>query len=93
VKLLSISAAIACGSSGEAELLQRGMNPTFFRARHEKWTMPPAVETPMMATHLFYGKRFWRFFSATEARENCEALPSSRSRRGDAFEFGDEACG
>src|SRR6266850_435445 len=79
VKLLSISGRLSRAvRAARAELLERGMNPTFFRASGtRKWRWRQRVETPMMATSSFPTESVLAIFSATEARENCEALPSS----------------
>src|SRR6266481_767921 len=79
VKLLSISGRLSRAvRAARAELLERGMNPTFFRASGtRKWRWRQRVETPMMATSSFPTERVLAIFSATEVRENCDALPSS----------------
>src|SRR5467141_3551739 len=79
VKLLSISGRLSRAvRAARAELLERGMKPTFFSASGtRKWRWRQRVETPMMATSSFRTDRVLAIFSATEARENCEALPSS----------------
>src|SRR6267143_453357 len=79
MKLLSISGRLSRAvRAARAELLERGMNPTFFRASGtRKWRWRQRVETPMMATSSFRTESVLAIFSATEVRENCDALPSS----------------
>src|SRR6266404_1892085 len=81
-KLFSISGRLSWAvRAARAELLERGMKPTFFRASGTKkcrWRQ--RVETARMATSSFFTPRFLAIFSATVEREISIAPPSSVPR-------------
>src|ERR1700687_5506519 len=79
MKLFSISGRLSrTVRAARAELLDRGMKPTFFRASGtRKCRCRQRSETPIMATSSFFTDRVLAIFSATEAKENCDALASA----------------